>query len=162
MPRASHSLVVSFSRCPGRLRAWARWLAKKASASSAATKVTEEQVFKEAKEKTNGEEPERHLDEDYAAAKARRRTVLGLYSFRSPGAVQFMLQILKDRDMHECIKNLLAIAETPEEEEIESLCTAVGSLLDTQRARAHLDLYFSRMRESTGNKDVNARVVLML
>ena len=42
--------------------------------------------------------------------------------------------------------------DNPEEEEIESLCTlltTVGSVLDTQKARAHMDVYFSRMKELT-------------
>jgi translation initiation factor 4G len=67
--------------------------------------------------------------------------------------------------MHECIKKLLGNVENPEEEEIESLCkllTTVGSLLDTQKARAHLDVYFSRMRELTKNKNVNSRMMFML
>jgi len=110
------------------------WPAKKTTASSAVTK---------------------------AAAKARRRG-LGLIRFIRE---LFMLQMLKERVMHECIEKLITNAENPEEEDIESLCklsTTVGSLLDTQRARAHLDLYFSRMRELTRNKNVNVRMVLML
>ena len=73
--------------------------------------------------------------------------------------------MLTERIMHECIKKLLGNVENPEEEEIESLCkllTTVGSLLDTQKARAHLDVYFSRMRELTKNKNVNSRMMFML
>ena len=49
--------------------------------------------------------------------------------------------------MHECIKKLLGNVDNPEEEEIESLCkllAAVRSMLDIQKARGHLDVYFSR------------------
>jgi MIF4G domain len=73
--------------------------------------------------------------------------------------------MLTERIMHECIKKLLGNVETPEEEEIESLCkllSTVGSLLDTQKARAHLDVYFSRMKELTKNKNVNSRMIFML
>ena len=73
--------------------------------------------------------------------------------------------MLTERIMHECIKKLLGNVENPEEEEIESLCkllTTVGMLLDTAKARAHLDVYFSRMRELTKNKNVNARMIFML
>ncbi|KAH9175040.1 P-loop containing nucleoside triphosphate hydrolase protein [Lactarius sanguifluus] len=73
--------------------------------------------------------------------------------------------MLTERIMHECIKKLLGNVENPEEEEIESLCkllTTVGSLLDTPKARAHLDVYFSRMRGLMENKNVDARTVFVL
>ena len=101
-----------------------------------------------------------YLDEYYAATKAKRR---GLGLIRFIGEL-FKLQMLTERIMHECIKKLLGNVENPEEE-IESLCkllTTVGSLLDTPKARAHLDVYFSRMRELTKNKNVNARMIFML
>jgi translation initiation factor 4G len=67
-----------------------------------------------------------------------------------------------ERVIHECIKKLLGNVENPEEE-IESFCkllTIGGS--DTPKAQAHLDVYFSRMRELTKNKNVNARMVVEL
>jgi translation initiation factor 4G len=96
-----------------------------------------------------------------AASKAKRRR-LGLIRFFGE---LFKLQILTERLIHECIKKLLGNVENPDEEEIESLCkllTTVGSLLDTPKAQAHLDVYFSRMRELTKNKNVNTRMVFML
>ncbi|KAI9465204.1 armadillo-type protein, partial [Lactarius psammicola] len=127
-----------------------------------AAAATEVQAVKEANEKTKGgEECELYSDEYYAAAKARRR---GLGLVRFIGEL-FKLQMLTERIMHECIKKLLANAEHPEEEEIESVCrllVTVGSLLDTPKARAHIDVYFSRMREFTKNKNINARVVFVL
>jgi translation initiation factor 4G len=138
------------------------WVAKETTAAAAATKATEDQAVKEANEKTKaGEESELYSDEYYVAAKAKRR---GLGLIRFIGEL-FKLQMLTERIMHECIKKLLGNVENPEEEEIESLCkllTTVGSLLDTQKARAHLDVYFSRMRELTKNKNVNARMMFML
>jgi len=144
------------------------WVAKEATAAAAATKATEDKAVKEANEKTKGgggggegEESELYSDEYYAAAKAKRR---GLGLIRFIGEL-FKLQMLTERIMHECIKKLLGNVENPEEEEIESLCkllTTVGSLLDTQKARAHLDVYFSRMRELTKNKNVNSRMMFML
>ena len=113
-------------------------------------------------EKTKGgEDSELYSDEYYAAAKAKRR---GLGLIRFIGEL-FKLQMLTERIMHECIKKLLGNVENPEEEEIESLCkllSTVGCLLDTQKARAHLDVYFSRMRELTKNKNVNSRMMFML
>ena len=55
--------------------------------------------------------------------------------------------------------------ENPEEEEIESLCellTTVGGLLDTPKARAHLDVYFSRMNELCKSNSVGSRMQFML
>jgi len=138
------------------------WVAKETTAAAAASKATEDQAVKEANEKTKGEdESELYSEEYYAAAKAKRR---GLGLIRFIGEL-FKLQVLTERIMHECIKKLLGNVENPEEEEIESLCellTTVGSLLDTVKARAHLDVYFSRMRELTKNKNVNTRMMFML
>ena len=138
------------------------WVAKEATAAAAASKATADLAVREANEKTKGgEESELYSDEYYAAAKAKRR---GLGLIRFIGEL-FKLQMLTERIMHECIKKLLGNVENPEEEEIESLCKlliTVGSLLDTPKARAHLDVYFSRMRELTKNKNVNARMVFML
>ncbi|KAF8801393.1 hypothetical protein BYT27DRAFT_7262064 [Phlegmacium glaucopus] len=55
--------------------------------------------------------------------------------------------------------------DNPEEEEIESLCkllATVGSMLDTQKARAHLDVYFSQMKELTKSLNVTPRMQYML
>ena len=71
--------------------------------------------------------------------------------------------MLTERIMHECINKLLGNLDNPEEEEIESLCkllATVGQLLDTQKARAHMDVYFSRMKELT--KNVSSRMQFML
>jgi translation initiation factor 4G len=138
------------------------WVAKEATAAAAASKATEDKAVKEANENTKeAEESELYSEEYYAAAKAKRR---GLGLIRFIGEL-FKLQMLTERIMHECIKKLLGNVENPEEEEIESLCkllTTVGSLLDTQKARLHLDVYFSRMRELTKNKNVNSRMMFML
>jgi translation initiation factor 4G len=73
--------------------------------------------------------------------------------------------MLTERIMHECVKKLLGNVDNPEEEEIESLCkllTTVGNSLDTQKARAHLDVYFSRMKELTKSTHVTSRMQFML
>ncbi|KAH9072749.1 ARM repeat-containing protein [Lactarius deliciosus] len=138
------------------------WVAKEETAFAAATKASADKAVRGANDKTKGgEESELYSEEDCAAAKAKRH---GLGLIRFIGEL-FKLQMLTERIMHECIKKLLGNVETPEEEGIESLCKlliTVGSLLDTPKARAHLDVYFSRMRELTKNKNVNARMVFML
>ena len=101
-------------------------------------------------------------EETTAAATKANRHGLGVSRFIGE---LFKAQLLTERIIHESIKKLLGNMENPEEEEIGSLCellTTVGSLLDTPKARAHLDVYFSRMRELTKNRNVNARMVFML
>ena len=135
------------------------WSTKEAAT---ATKATADKALEEANEKTKaGEDSGLHSDEYYAAAQAKRR---GLGLIRFIGEL-FKLQMLTERIMHECVKQLLRDPENPKEEDIESVCKlliTVGSLLDTPKARAHIDVYFSRMRELTKNKNVNAHMVSML
>jgi len=102
-----------------------------------------------------------YSEEYYTAQKAKRRG-LGLIKFVGE---LFKLQMLMERIMHECAKKLLGNIDNPEEEEIESVCvlfTTVGQLLDTPKARAHMDVYFARMKELTKNPNVNSRMQFML
>ncbi|KAI0262192.1 armadillo-type protein [Gloeopeniophorella convolvens] len=89
------------------------------------------------------------LDNEYARARAKRRA-LGVVRFMGE---MFKLQLLTERIMHESIKKLLGTPEAPcKEEDLECLCAlllAVGRNLDTPKARAHLDVYFSRLKELT-------------
>jgi hypothetical protein len=81
----------------------------------------------------------------------RWKNSLGLIKFIGE---LFKLQMLTERIMHECVKKLLWNVDNPEEEEIESLCkllTTVGRILDTAKARAHMVVYFSRMKELTSS-----------
>lgn len=113
------------------------------------------------KSKKKNDGPAVHSDEYYAAIKARRQR-LGLIKFIGE---LFKLQMLTERIMRECVKKLLGNVENPEEEEIESLCkllSTVGALLDTPKARAHMDVYFSRMKELTRSGNVTSRMQFML
>ena len=127
-----------------------------------AKETTANQAVKDADEKTkSGEESVLYSDEYYAANKARRRK-LGLIRFLGE---LFKSQMLTERIIHGCIKKLLANMKNPEEDESESLATlltTVGSRLDTEKARAQLDLYFLRMQELTKNKSVNPRAMFKL
>jgi hypothetical protein len=126
------------------------------------TGTTDVQDVKEAKEKNEVDEVSGlHSNDHHAAAKAKRRE-LGLIVFMGE---LFKLQILTERIAHECIKKLLRNVENPEEDEIESLAmflTATGSLLDTPKAHAQLDVYFSHIQELSQNKNVNGRLVFKL
>lgn len=137
------------------------WITKEATAAAAACKALEDQAAQE-KNKTEGDdEVVLYSDEYYAAQKAKRQG-LGLIKFIGE---LFKLQMLTERIMHECVKKLLGNVENPEEEEIESLCkllSTVGAILDTQKARAHMDVYFSRMKELTKSPNVSSRMQFML
>ncbi|KAG6382037.1 hypothetical protein JVT61DRAFT_671 [Boletus reticuloceps] len=136
------------------------WVAKEATAAAAAAKASEDQALKAANEK-KGEESELYSEEYYAAQKAKRQG-LGLIKFIGE---LFKLQMLTERIMHECVKKLLGNVENPEEEEIESLCQllkTVGQLLDVPKARAHMDVYFTRMKELCKSLNVSPRMQFML
>ncbi|KAH9855961.1 hypothetical protein C2E23DRAFT_901267 [Lenzites betulinus] len=141
------------------------WAAKDATAAAAATKATEDHAAKAAAEANKGAEGEGEsalYSEEYYAAQKAKRQGLGLIKFIGE---LFKLQMLTERIMHECVKKLLGNVENPEEEEIESLCkllTTVGQILDTPKARAHMDVYFSRMKELTRSANVNSRMQFML
>ncbi|KAF9450127.1 ARM repeat-containing protein [Macrolepiota fuliginosa MF-IS2] len=139
------------------------WLAKEAIAVDAATKATEGDATKAVNEKNKeggDQEAVLYSSEYYATQKAKRQ---------GPGLIKFIgelfkLQMITERIMHECLQKLLADVNTPEED-IESLCqllTAAGSLLDTKTARAHVDVYFMRMKELIRSPKVGPRMQSML
>lgn len=68
--------------------------------------------------------------------------------------------------MHECIKKLLADLDTPEEEDIESLCRlllTVGQKLETAKdGHAYMDIYFVRLQAIVDKKTVSSRLVFMI
>ncbi|KAF8891815.1 armadillo-type protein [Infundibulicybe gibba] len=141
------------------------WVAKEATAAAAATKAMEGQAAKAVNDKNKegetGDEIVLYSDEYYAAQKAERQG-LGLIEFIGE---LFKLQMLTERIMHECVKKLLGNVNNPEEEEIKSLCkllTTVGALLDVPKARAHMDVYFQRMKELTKSQNVSSRMQFML
>ncbi|PIL33521.1 hypothetical protein GSI_04144 [Ganoderma sinense ZZ0214-1] len=133
------------------------WVVKEATAAPDATKSSKDQAVKAAAEQNKGEETVPYTEEYYAWQKAGRRG-LGLMEFIGE---LFKFKMLTERIMHECVKKLLANVENPEEEELESLCkllTTAGQILDTQKARAHMDVYFSRMKELTKSGNLNWRM----
>ena len=136
------------------------WVAKETTAAAAAAKASDDQAVKAANE-GKGEESELYSEEYYAAQKAKRQG-LGLIKFIGE---LFKLQMLTERIMHECVKKLLGNVENPEEEEIESLCQllkTVGQQLDVPKARAHMDVYFTRMKELCKSLNVSQRMQFML
>ncbi|KAK7037699.1 hypothetical protein VNI00_010925 [Paramarasmius palmivorus] len=100
-----------------------------------------------------------YSNEYYAAQKAKRQ---GLGLVRFIGEL-FKLQMLTERIMHECVKKLL---DHPEEDsEIESLWTlliTVGQVLDTAKAKAHMDAYFYRIKEVMRSPNVSPRMQFLL
>ncbi|KAK0494869.1 armadillo-type protein [Armillaria luteobubalina] len=139
------------------------WGAKEATAAAAAFKAIEDQAAKAAVEKKGDAEGEITLySEEYYAAQEAKRQGLGLVKFMGE---LFKLQMLTERIMHNCVKELLRNAENSEEEEIVSLCillTTVGGSLDTLRARDHMDVYFSCMKELMKDPNVSLRMQFKL
>ena len=132
------------------------WTAKGADA---ATKASTDVANKGAAETSREIEP--YSREYYAAQKAKRQR-LGLIQFIGE---LYKLHMLTERIVHECIKKLLGNVDNPEEEEIDSLCrllTTVGKLLDHAKARAHMDVYFTRMKELGKSVGVAPHVQLTL
>ncbi|EDQ99898.1 uncharacterized protein LACBIDRAFT_255866 [Laccaria bicolor S238N-H82] len=100
-------------------------------------------------------------DKYYAAQKVKRHG-LGLIKFVGE---LFKLQMLTEHIMHNYVETLLVNVEHLEEVEIERSCkllTTVGAHLDTQKARAHMDVYFSRIKELTKSQNVSLRMQFML
>ncbi|KAN0062692.1 hypothetical protein ACQY0O_004887 [Thecaphora frezii] len=144
--------------------------AKSKEAEDKAKKESNDKAAEEAREaEKRGEKPDAApkeaelLSEEYYEAQKAKRRGLGLVKFIGE---LFKLSMLTERIMHLCIKKLLSNATDPEEEEIESLCklmTTVGKLLDTEKARGHMDIYFTRMREMSQNEaSINSRMRFML
>lgn len=139
------------------------WAAKDSIAVAGKAKASKDQAEKEVneEEEDSDEGIQLYSDEYYAAQKAKRQG-LGLVKFIGE---LYKLQMLTERIMHECIKKLLSNVDNPEEEEIESLCkllTTVGQALDTPKARGHMDVYFSRMKELAKSTNVTIRMQFML
>ncbi len=154
------------------------WAQRDTAVAAAKSKEAEDKAKKDSNDKAEAEakaaeergdkpseepkEAELLSEEYYEAQKAKRR---GLGLVRFIGEL-FKLSMLTERIMHLCIKKLLANATDPEEEEIESLCklmTTVGKLLDTEKARGHMDVYFQRMKEMSKNEEsINSRMRFML
>ncbi|KAI6145574.1 armadillo-type protein [Pisolithus tinctorius] len=135
------------------------WVAKEATARAAAAKASNDEPVKAAGKK-KGDESEPYSDEYFTAQKAKRQS-LGLIKFIGK---LFKLEMLTECIIHESVKKLLNM-DHPEEEEIESLCQllkAVGQLLDVPKARAHMDVYFQRMRELCKSPNISPRMQLIL
>ncbi|KAJ7072706.1 armadillo-type protein [Mycena amicta] len=99
------------------------------------------------------------LESDESATQQAKRRALGLVKFIGE---LYKLQLVTGRIIHDCVQRPLG---NPAEEELETLCkliSSVGSLLDTQTARAEIDVYFSRMKELSQSRDLSSRIQFML
>ncbi|KAI8324654.1 ARM repeat-containing protein, partial [Martensiomyces pterosporus] len=108
------------------------------------------------------EMPEDLESEEYYDAMKIKRRGLGLVKFIGE---LFLLDMLTERIMHECVKRLLSNVDTPEEEETESLAkliTTVGKKLDRPQAKSYMDAYFARIQTMSTNKHLTSRIRFML
>ena len=136
-----------------------RWILDETPSHAAAFKANNGQTIVAASEE--GDEGELYLDEYYVAQKAKHHG-LGLIKFIGE---LFKRQILTERIMHEYVKKLLDDVKNPGEEKLEGLChllRIIGQMLDVPKARAHMDVYFSRMKELVRNGNVGLQVRVML
>jgi translation initiation factor 4G len=127
------------------------WAVKETAADDAAQKAACE----------GSDESVLYSDEYYAPEKARQHR-LGLVKFIGE---LFKLQMLTERIIHECIKWLLSNIENPEVVDIESLClllVTVGQAMDNERARDHMNVYFSRMAVLVENNNISSRIRFMV
>lgn len=102
-------------------------------------------------------------DEYYEAAAAKRRG-LGLVKFIGE---LFKLNMLTERIMHECVKKLLDYKGTPDEAEVESLCSllrTIGKQIDSPESRVAgaVDMYFERINQTMNLPDLPSRMRFML
>jgi len=137
------------------------WVTMGKTVTAASTNALEDQATNaSSKKKINGETEEAALYSD--GCPAAKPQGLGLIIFVCE---LFKLQMLTERIIHQYVKGLLGDVQNPEEEKIESLCvllTTVGQILDTNKARAHIDVYFSRMKELAKSPNVSSRMQFML
>ncbi|KAJ6497464.1 armadillo-type protein [Mycena sanguinolenta] len=131
------------------------WTAKLDTAAAAATRELEDADATAAGQ-------QRHESDEYSAALKAKRQWLGLIKFISE---LFKLRMLTERMAHECVRRILGNIVNPDEDEIETLCmffSTIGSLLETRKARAHMDVYFSRMKELARKDNVSSSMRFML
>ena len=131
-----------------------RWISDETSSNTTAFKANNGQTIVATSEEQGRE---LYSDEFYVAQKAKHHG-LGLIKFIGE---LFKCQILTERIMHECVKKLLGYVENPGEETLEGLCRLlriVGQMLDVSKARAQMDVYFSRMKEFVRNDYVSLQV----
>lgn len=76
----------------------------------------------------------------------------------------FKVEILTERILHECVKKLMLI-NPPLESTIKALFVLLktaGALMDTSKARAHMDAYFMRIREWRSDERIPLRYRFIL
>lgn len=136
------------------------WMRKEVTAVAVALKNTDSKVIGTSTTKNKTGKVGKYPKEHCATQKANQQK-LGFIKITSE---LFRLQMLPEHIMHEQLKKLLGNVN-PEEEDIESLCiifTRAGSILDTPKAHARMDVYFRRIRELAKNPNVNSRMRSML
>ena len=142
------------------------WSKRDELAAAAAGKAAEHTVKQAANQKSRAEAkaagkkaPTKEaeiLSEEYYAAQKAKRQGLGLARFIGE---LFKLNMLTERIMQKCIKQLLSNIDTPEGEDIESLSRlmmTVGGLLDHERAISDMNVYFSRMQIMSHNPQLSS------
>ncbi|CAL0329514.1 unnamed protein product [Lupinus luteus] len=108
-----------------------------------------------------GEVKQSDEEREERRVKARRR-MLG--NIRLIGEL-YKKRMLTERIMHECIKKLLGQYQDPDEEDIEALCklmSTIGEMIDSPKAKVHMDAYFEGMKVLSNNMNLSSRLRFML
>ncbi|KAG9021328.1 hypothetical protein FRB95_002373 [Tulasnella sp. JGI-2019a] len=143
------------------------WSTMEVAIASAASKKEEDDAKAAnaaavAKARCQEERVSLYSEEYYAALKAKRRAA-DLITFVGE---LFKLSIITERIVHECIEKLLKEIELlREEHQIKSLCTLlamVGQMLDTQKNKNQIDVYFKRMAAVAVKPGVGSMMQYML
>lgn len=102
------------------------------------------------------------LDGAFSAEKYTRRRLAFVRFF---GELFLVGSMLTERPAHEWIHKDLAELKSPRNEIVAHLCefiALIGKMLDVPKAKAHLDIYFTRMKYLFENERLSSRVRFML
>ncbi|CAH9113944.1 unnamed protein product [Cuscuta europaea] len=122
-----------------------------------------EREEQEANNTTDGDGETKLSDEEREERRLKaRRRMLG--NIRLIGEL-YKKKMLTERIMHSCITKLLGEYQSPDEENIESLCklmSTIGEMIDHPKAKEHIDFYFDAMSNLSNNMKLSSRVRFML
>eukprot|EP00742_Colponemidia_sp_Colp-10_P003244 GILJ01003454.1.p1 GENE.GILJ01003454.1~~GILJ01003454.1.p1 ORF type:complete len:871 (-),score=163.96 GILJ01003454.1:2061-4673(-) len=109
------------------------------------------------------EELQQLSDEERAATERKiKQRMLGNIKFIGE---LFKRRMLTEGIIHECVTRLMFNTESPDEEDIESLCkllTTVGKMLEAGKGKDKMVHYFARIHDMKNNQKFSSRIRFML
>ncbi|EIM91308.1 ARM repeat-containing protein [Stereum hirsutum FP-91666 SS1] len=132
------------------------WVLKGAGAAASRFQQSEDTGTAENDAMGGVEDP---FSANYNSPETVEKRVLGLV--RLMGEL-FKLQMITERIMHECLRQLIKDGGEPGLESICGLMRTVGQILDSKPMRPCMDVYFDNMKQLTLDPRIEPRVVRML